>query len=92
MTPPRRTRDLSAGWSDATPVDERDTDPATEGAAWTICWIRVHADWQAAVITAWRRTITGGWAAYAAWGLGEVEHGWIRYSERTVVQAEPPKS
>jgi len=87
---PRRALDLTTGWSDATPVDEQDTDPATERADWKICWIRVHAAWQGAIITAWRRTVDGDWAAHAAWGLGEVEHGWIRYSGRTVVPAEPP--
>jgi len=89
----RPTADLPAdwpGWSDARPVDERDTVPDTQEVTWRIGWIRIHAQWQAVLITARRRTVDGGWAAHAAWGLGEVENGWIRWSERTIRLAEPP--
>jgi hypothetical protein len=85
-----RTPDSWPGWSDARPVDDSDTLPDTERSTWQICWIRRHAQWHPAIITAWRRTIDGGWAAHTAWGLGENDYGWIRHSDRTMRPAEPP--
>jgi hypothetical protein len=89
----RRTRDLPADWprwSDARPVAEADTLPATQETVWRIGWVRMHAQWQSVLITARRRTTDGGWAVYCAWGLDEPECGWIRWNDRTVRLAEPP--
>lgn len=91
----RPTRDLPAGWpgwSDARPIDESETLPNTQETTWRIGWVRMHAQWQGAVITARRQTRDGGWAVHAAWGLGEAEYGWMRWSERTIRLAEPPKN
>jgi hypothetical protein len=88
-----RDRDLPAGWpgwSDARPVDPSETLPESQETTWQIGWVRMHAQWQSVLITARRQTRDSGWAVHCAWGLNEVEHGWIRWSERTVKLAEPP--
>jgi hypothetical protein len=83
----------AVGWSDARPIDEQDTDPDSEERVWRIGWMRTHALWQdCIIITARRRTVDGGWAVHAAWGMGLAEHGWIRWNERTVRLAEAPES
>jgi hypothetical protein len=64
------TPDSWPGWSDAHPIDESDALPDTDRSTWQICWIRRHAEWHPAIITAWRRTVDGGWAAHTAWGVG----------------------
>jgi hypothetical protein len=91
---PRNTRDRPEGWpgwSDARPIDEQDTDPDTHEAVWRIGWMRTHAQWQDIIVTGRRRTVDGGWAAHAAWGLGLAEHGWLRWNDRTIRLAEPPR-
>lgn len=89
--PDRRTPAQPPGWSDARPCDEQDTLPDSHEHLWRIGWMRTHAQWQACIITGRRRTVDGGWAVHLAWGMGLAEHGWMRWSERTIRLAEVPK-
>jgi hypothetical protein len=88
---PNRPDGAWPSWSDARTVDERDTLPDTHEHVWRIGWIRMYTQWRPVFIIGRRRTTDGDWAVHAAWGMGETEYGWIRWSDRTVRLAEPPE-